>query len=92
MKKMILLSVLLLGGCSNESVKLLSPEYKVVKIPESLYECPTIKKFPDADKLTNQQVGSLLIKVQKNNMMCKNSLDGIKKYMNEAEATVSAKK
>ena len=92
MKKIVLLSVLLLGGCSNESVKLLSPEYKVVKIPESLYECPTIKKFPDADKLTNQQVGSLLIKVQKNNMMCKNSLDGIKKYMNEAEATVSAKK
>jgi len=92
MKKIVLLSVLLLGGCSNESVKLLSPEYKVVKIPESLYECPTIKKFPDADKLTNQQVGSLLIKVQKNNMICKNSLDGIKKYMNEAEATVSAKK
>ena len=89
---MILLSVLLLGGCSNESVKLLSPEYKIVKIPESLYECPTIKKFPDADKLTNQQVGSLLIKVQKNNMICKNSLDGIKKYMDEAEATVSAKK
>jgi hypothetical protein len=92
MKKMILLSILLLGGCSNESVKLLSPEYKIVKIPESLYECPTIKKFPDADKLTNQQVGSLLIKVQKNNMICKNSLDGIKKYMEEAEATVSTKK
>ena len=92
MKKMILLSVLLLGGCSNESVKLLAPEYKIVKIPEQLYECPTIKKFPDADKLTNQQVGSLLIKVQKNNMICKNSLDGIKKYMDEAEATVSTKK
>ena len=92
MKKMVLLSVLLLGGCSNESVKLLAPEYKIVKIPESLYECPTIKKFPDADKLTNQQVGSLLIKVQKNNMICKNSLDGIKKYMDEAEATVSTKK
>ena len=92
MKKMILVCGLLLGGCSNESVKLLSPEYKIVKIPESLYECPTVKKFPDADKLTNQQVGSLLIKVQKNNIICKNSLDGIKKYMEEAEATVATKK
>lgn len=89
---MILVCGLLLGGCSNESVKLLSPEYKIVKIPESLYECPTVKKFPDADKLTNQQVGSLLIKVQKNNIICKNSLDGIKKYMEEAEATVATKK
>ena len=89
---MILVCGLLLGGCSNESVKLLSPEYKIVKIPESLYECPTVKKFPDADKLTNQQVGSLLIKVQKNNIICKNSLDGIKKYMEEGEATVATKK
>jgi hypothetical protein len=92
MKKMILLSALLLTGCAGEPIKLLAPEYKVVKIPDTLYECPTIKKFPDAEKLTNQQVGSLLIKVQKNNMMCKNSLDSIKKYMNEAETTVSAKK
>ena len=92
MKKILLLSTLLLAGCQSTQIKLVSPEYKVVKIPEQLYECPTVKKFPDADKLTNQQVGSLLIKVQKNNMICKNSLDGIKKYMEEAEATVSAKK
>ena len=89
---MILLSTLFLTGCAGDPIKLLSPEYKVVKIPETLYDCPTIKKFPDADKLTNQQVGSLLIKVQKNNVMCKNSLDSIKKYMDDAEATVSTKK
>jgi hypothetical protein len=92
MKKVLLLSTLLLAGCASDPIKLLSPEYKVVKIPETLYDCPTIKKFPDADKLTNQQVGSLLIKVQKNNMVCKNSLDSIKKYMDEADTTISTKK
>jgi|APCry1669189844_1035258.scaffolds.fasta_scaffold02658_5 hypothetical protein len=94
MKKItVSIITLALAGCaSTEPVKLIAPEYKVVKIPDNLYECPTIKKFPDSDKLTNQQVGSLLIKVQKYNVVCKNSLDGIKKYINDADKTISTKK
>ena len=93
MKKVLLVSLLALTGCaSEEPIKLLAPEYKVVKIPEQLYVCPVVKNFPDADKLTNKQVGGLLIDVQKNNMICKNSIDSIKKYMDEAEATISDKK
>jgi hypothetical protein len=93
MKKILLISLLTLTGCaSEEPVKLLAPEYKVVKIPEQLYVCPVIKNYPDASNLTNKQVGSLLVNVQKNNMICKNSIDSIKKYMDEAEATVSDKK
>jgi uncharacterized protein YcfL len=93
MKKVLILSLLALTGCaSEEPIKLLAPEYKVVKIPEQLYVCPVVKNFPDANSLTNKQVGGLLVNVQKNNMICKNSLDSIKKYMDEAEATVSAKK
>jgi hypothetical protein len=93
MKKVLLVSLLLtLTGCADDSIKLLAPEYKIVKIPEQLYVCPVVKNFPDASHLTNKQVGGLLVNVQKNNMICKNSLDSIKKYMDEAEATVSAKK
>ena len=90
-KLLLIVATVFLSGCAGEPIKLLAPEYKVVKIPDTFYECPTIKKFPDANKLTNQQVGSLLIKAQKNNMMCKNSLDNIKKYVTEAEKTVAKK-
>lgn len=92
MKKVLLMvAVLFLAGCAGDPIKLLSPEYTVVKIPDALYECPVLKRFPDSDKLTNQQVGSLLIQVQKNNIMCKNSLDSIRKYMDEADKTVTKK-
>jgi hypothetical protein len=92
MKRMLLLSTLLLAGCASDPIKLVAPEYKVVKIPEDFYNCPITTKFPKAENLTNQQVGSLLLTVQQNNIKCKNSLDNIKRYMEEAEKTISTKK
>ena len=92
MKKIILLSTLLLGGCASDPIKLISPEYKVVKIPQDFYNCPVTTKFPKTEDLTNQQVGSLLLSSQQNNIKCKNSLDNIKKYMDEAEKSVLSKK
>lgn len=92
MKKLILLSTLFLAGCASDPIKLIAPEYKVVKIPEDFYDCPVINKFPKPENLTNQQVGSLLLTVQQNNIKCNNSLNNIKKYMDEAEKSVSSKK
>lgn len=87
---MLLLSSLLLGGCS-QTVSLLTPEYKLVKAPDSLYQCPTITKFPDSNTLTDEQVGKLLVKLQKNNLACKNSSDAVHKFYNDAEQTVNQK-
>lgn len=92
MKRLLLLTSLLLGGCASDPIKLVAPEYKVVKIPEDFFDCPVITKFPKAENLTNQQVGTLLLTVQQNNIKCKNSVDNIKKYMEEAEKSVSNKK
>jgi len=92
MKRMLLISTLLLGGCASDPIKLVAPEYKVVKIPEDFYDCPVTTKFPKPENLTNQQVGTLLLTVQQNNIKCKNSIDNIRKYMEEAEKSVSAKK
>jgi hypothetical protein len=93
MKKIILISsILFLAGCASTPVKLIAPEYKVVKVPDELYNCPIEKQFPKSNKLTNEQVGQVILKLQKNNMTCKNSLDSIHQYLNEAEAKTSKKK
>jgi hypothetical protein len=73
-------------------MKLISPEYKVVKVPNELYNCPIEKQFPKSNKLTNEQVGQVILKLQKNNMTCKNSLDSIHQYLEEAETKTSKKK
>jgi hypothetical protein len=88
---LVLSSVLLLSGCASTPVKLIAPEYKIVKVPEELYNCPIETKFPKTDHLTNEQVGKIILKLQKNNMICKNSLDTVKQYLDEAEAKTSKK-
>ena len=90
MRYVILLSALLLSGCSP-TIKLLEPEYKVVTPSEALYECPVETKFPNPNKLTNEQVGRLILKLQKNNMTCKNSLDNIHTFIDQAKETVEKK-
>jgi uncharacterized protein YcfL len=86
--KVVIVSLLSLGlvGCASTPIKLISPEYKVVTVPQELYNCPTVSKFPDAKKLTNQQVGSLMLKLQQNNMTCASSLNAVKDYLAQAEA------
>ena len=92
MKKLILLFPLLLTGCSQTAVQLLAPEYKIVKAPDDMYNCPVETKFPKADTLTNKQVGALILKLQKNNMTCKQQLDAVKQFYDDAEKTVNEQK
>lgn len=92
MKKLILLFPLLLTGCSQTAVQLLAPEYKIVKAPDEMYNCPVETKFPKADTLTNKQVGALILKLQKNNMTCKQQLDAVKQFYDDAEKTVNEQK
>ena len=87
MKKLLLLSCMFLSACQTEAV-MLAPEYKVVKAPEKLYNCPIKKAFPSSETLTDKQVGSVILDLQKNNITCKNSLDSIKKFYDEAEKKI----
>jgi len=92
MKKILLLCSLLLTGCSQTAVQLIAPEYKIIKAPDELYNCPVETKFPKSDTLTDQQVGSLLLKLQRNNMTCKNSMDSLHQFYDQAEKTINDKK
>jgi hypothetical protein len=93
MKSILLVSSLfLLTGCTQSAVTLLAPEYKVIKAPESLYNCPVEERFPRADSLTDQQVGTLLLKLQRNNITCKQSMEAIRQFYDDAEKTLATKK
>lgn len=92
MKKLFLLLPLLLTGCSQTAVQLIAPEYKVIKAPDDMYNCPVETKFPKADTLTNKQVGQLILKLQKNNITCKQKMEAVKQFYNDAEKTVSEQK
>lgn len=90
MKKIIVAACLFLAGCGSD-IKLIAPEYKIVKAPDALYNCPVEKRFPKPDTLTERQVGVLLLKLQRNNLACKNSIEAVKNFYDEAEKTVNEK-
>ena len=92
MKRLLVIFPLLLTSCSQTGIHLLTPEYKIVKAPEDLYKCPVETKFPKSDTLIDQEVGSLVLKLQKNNLTCKNSMDSIHQFYDQAEKTINDKK
>lgn len=92
MTKLAIIPVMLLvvGCASAPKPNLISTEYKVLTPPEDFYNCPQVTEFPNSDTLTDRQVGSLLIKLQSNNVKCKRSLAALKKFNVDAKRTVEA--
>ncbi len=89
--KLLLIPLIALGliGCAKKSPNLIKEKIVVLQVPESYYNCPTVKSFPNPDKLTDIQVARLIVTLYQNNQTCKNSLEGIKKFIQEAEQITS---
>jgi hypothetical protein len=79
----------MVSGC--QTANLIAPEYKVVKAPDYLYNCPVTNKFPVSGTLTDKQVGDLIIKLHQTNLSCKSSLDSLHKFYEDAENTINKK-
>lgn len=90
MKKLVLLLPLLLTACQTSQV-ITSKEQIVVEVPSSYYNCPTDVYMPDPKKLTDIQVARILVTLHKNNTVCKNSINAIRKFLDEAKQTVETK-
>ena len=88
MKKLILLSALVLAGCQSSQV-VTAPEARNFLIPEEYFDCPVVRSFPKADTLTDAQISNLLITAIRNNRKCKNSLDAIKEYQDNLSKTLN---
>lgn len=88
MKKILIGSfALLLAGCNTPQV-LTSPRYQVVVPDSSMFVCPIVRQYPDVSKLTDVQVARLLVEMYKNNQICKNSIDALKKFLEQSKASI----
>ena len=85
MKKIILLA-LLLAGCQSTAV----PEMKmqVVTPPESMYDCPIKRQWPNYQTLNDTDVARTIVELYKNNKRCKASVDAIRKYLTDAKVRI----
>lgn len=82
------LAGLTLSGCVTTTQVVTSPQLMVVDIPEVLYQCPVINKFPEWKTLTDRQVANLIVQLQRNNITCATSLKKIREFVKRAKATI----
>lgn len=87
---MIGMTSLSLAGC--DQVNLVADKYHVVLPPLDMYNCPIVDKLPQPKTLTEIKVARLLVRLYVNNITCKNSLNTIHTFLNNAEATLKGKK
>ena len=93
MKKIILSFPFLLVACGDPDVQLVTKEKLVPVVPDdSMYVCPTVRSFPETKTLTDIQVARLIAQLHSNNMICKNSMEAIKKYVSQAKERLERRK
>ena len=84
MKKLIILS-LLLAGCQSTVP---TTRLQVVTPPDQMYDCPIKTKWPNWQHLNDTDVSKTIVELYKNNNRCKNSVDAIRKYLNDAKTQI----
>jgi hypothetical protein len=63
-------------------------KYQVIIPDNSLYNCPTVRSFPNPNNLTDAEVARVIVELYKNNQICKNSIDAVKKFLEQSKATI----
>ena len=54
-----------------------------------MYNCEVVNTFPDTATLTDTQVARFIVTLYQNNMQCRNSLDAIKTFLENARVTIN---
>ena len=83
--KKLLIACLFLAGCQSTAI---STKLTVVTPPEQMYDCPIKRQWPNYEKLNDIEVARTIIELYKNNERCKNSIDAIKQYLEDAKARI----
>jgi hypothetical protein len=81
------------GEYENE-IKIEVTRYRVVDIPSELYDgCPDIRKtsIPNYKELTDDQVAKFVVNLYKNNIKCRQTIQAIHNYLNDAHKTIDNK-
>ncbi len=100
MKLLALIMLLGLGlaGCAGQTPKpevgvpavIRTTKLKVVKPPAEYYNCPVLRQLPDPETLTDIETARMLTTLYGNNVKCRNSIDAIRRYLDEAERRLSS--
>lgn len=76
--------ILFLSGCSTDRV-LTSENLSIPTISSSMFNCPTVERWPNPDELTDLEVARLLVELRRNNTLCRNSMDAIREFLQRAQ-------
>jgi len=79
------------AGCDPQAIQPALQQYHVVLAPESMYNCPVVKKWPNIKTLSDLQTARLIVQLAENNNICKASVDALHKFYNEAAARFETK-
>lgn len=89
MKRLILIPLFLaLAACQSTEPNLVVTKMVVVTPPDEMYQCPIERKYPRWETLNDVEVAKTLLKLHKNNLKCKNSVDAIKKFLEKSKAEI----
>jgi uncharacterized protein YcfL len=89
MRYVYILSLLLLVGCGNQSLVVRSTQNVLVTPEEGMYNCEVVDTFPNTTTLTDTQVARFIVTLYQNNVQCRNSLDAIKTFLENARTTIN---
>jgi len=89
MKYITVLGLIFLTACGNETMMIRSTRNVVVTPDEGLYNCQVVDSFPESNTLTDVQVARLLVTLYQNNVQCRNSIDAIKAFLENAKKTIN---
>lgn len=88
MKRILVLPLMFLTACQTLEPTVITTKHTVIMPADSLYNCPTAVYYPKPETLTDVQTARLLVTLQKNNSVCKNSMNSIKRFLEESKKTV----
>lgn len=84
----LIATTLLLAACNDQTQIITTYKHMVVHPDEAMYYCPVITKFPNWKTLKDSEVADTVLKLYKNNMTCKSSIESIRKFLNESDNTI----
>ena len=85
---MFIIPAILLAGCATTPEQVIVRTEQIVIIPnDSLFNCSSVRRFPNPENLTDAQVAELLIALHRNNTNCQRNINAIKTSLQEAKKT-----
>ena len=85
---MFIIPAMLLAGCATTPEQVIVRTEQIVIIPnDSLFNCSSVRRFPNPENLTDAQVAELLIALHRNNTNCQRNINAIKMSLQEAKKT-----